>query len=318
MKKPLITVIIPSLNTASTIARAIKSIAAQSYENTEIICVDGGSTDGTVDIIRGFDPIISKLIVESDNGAAHALNKGVAQSTGELITFLNADDVKAENTFEKVVSCLNSSEDQFDCYSTGYIVKNLNGKTLYGTKSEHDQKFRLDNILFKQPAFNTYFFKRNMIEKVGNFAETSSFDETQSFANDRLWLAQAAIKNFKCKFIGMPLHIYYSHDASHTFSGKNELKIRRENIWISNFLESNVKVSKAELRTIQRYNFHSQLLLAYSHISRGDLMPAGLLIRKLFIATGYRFIPQATQSFIQEAVYRVKLRLVVLFFRLNA
>ena len=86
-----ITVITPCLNAAGTIEVALESVRAQGYEPLEHIVVDGGSTDGTVELLRRAENI--RWISEPDRGLAHALNKGIAMATGDVIGELNADDV---------------------------------------------------------------------------------------------------------------------------------------------------------------------------------------------------------------------------------
>ena len=86
---PLVTVITATLNSASTIAECINSVASQDYSNIEHIIIDGVSTDGTLEILRSFG---ADFISEQDSGIYHAFNKGIARSSGQIIHFLNADD----------------------------------------------------------------------------------------------------------------------------------------------------------------------------------------------------------------------------------
>jgi glycosyltransferase involved in cell wall biosynthesis len=98
MKISIITV---CLNSAETIEDTIKSILSQDYKDIEYIVVDGGSTDGTLEIIEKYNGQIHKCISEPDKGIYDAMNKGIKLSTGEIIATLNSDDVYAD---ENVVS----------------------------------------------------------------------------------------------------------------------------------------------------------------------------------------------------------------------
>jgi glycosyltransferase involved in cell wall biosynthesis len=89
---PLITVIIAVLNGADTIQRAIDSFTGQTYSNKEFIIIDGGSTDGTVEIIQKNSDKLTYWESKPDRGLGHAWNKAVAQSSGDWIYFLGADD----------------------------------------------------------------------------------------------------------------------------------------------------------------------------------------------------------------------------------
>ena len=92
MHLPLLSVITVCLNAELTLKRAIKSVESSSYPNLEYIIIDGGSTDGTLQIIDEFRNVITKVISEPDEGISDALNKGIARSTGEFHYLLHADD----------------------------------------------------------------------------------------------------------------------------------------------------------------------------------------------------------------------------------
>lgn len=84
-------------NAASTIERCIQSVINQQLPELEYIIIDGGSTDGTIEIINGYVNSISKIISEPDGGIYHAMNKGIALATGKIVGVLNADDCFAAN-----------------------------------------------------------------------------------------------------------------------------------------------------------------------------------------------------------------------------
>jgi glycosyltransferase involved in cell wall biosynthesis len=102
--QPLISVITVVLNRRELVANAIKSLLGQSYDNIEYIIIDGLSTDGTLDVIRGYDQNIDYWISEPDRGLYEAMNKGIQASTGEWILVLNSDDILLESNILKDVS----------------------------------------------------------------------------------------------------------------------------------------------------------------------------------------------------------------------
>lgn len=89
---PLVTIITVVFNGAKTVEQTIRSVLAQTYDNVEYIVVDGGSTDGTLEILRRYEHAIDYWVSEKDQGISDAFNKGIALSTGEYHTILNADD----------------------------------------------------------------------------------------------------------------------------------------------------------------------------------------------------------------------------------
>lgn len=89
---PLISVVIPVLNRVDCIARAIESVEAQSYKRVELIIIDGGSVDGTLDVLKKYDSVIDYWISEPDNGIYDALNKGISVASGDWINIQGSDD----------------------------------------------------------------------------------------------------------------------------------------------------------------------------------------------------------------------------------
>ncbi|MGQ0792583.1 MAG: glycosyltransferase family 2 protein [Deltaproteobacteria bacterium] len=92
MKISIITVV---RNNKNLIAGCIESVLAQTYSNIEYIVIDGGSTDGTLDVIKRYEPRISRWVSEPDRGIYDALNKGISMATGDVIGFLHSDDFYA-------------------------------------------------------------------------------------------------------------------------------------------------------------------------------------------------------------------------------
>src|SRR6186713_1273807 len=95
MKISIITV---CYNGAKTIGATIESVLSQTHPDLEYVIVDGGSTDGTVELVKRFGVKIDRFVSEKDRGLYDAMNKGWKQATGEVIGFLNADDVLASSS----------------------------------------------------------------------------------------------------------------------------------------------------------------------------------------------------------------------------
>lgn len=102
MKVSIITV---CYNSAETIEKTIQSVISQSYQDIEYIIIDGGSYDGTLDILTKYRSKLSKVVSESDDGIYDAMNKGIALATGDIIGILNSDDCYSNSdVIESIVS----------------------------------------------------------------------------------------------------------------------------------------------------------------------------------------------------------------------
>jgi len=165
MKVSIITV---SLNSAKTIEDCIQSVLNQSYKNIEYIIIDGGSTDGTLDIIKKYESKISFWISEKDYGIYHAMNKGINLATGKIIGIINSDDIYADNfVIENIVEFI-TKENVDSCYGNLIYVdrKNTNKIIRFWKAREYSR------IAFQKgwmPPHPTFFVKKEVYEKYGLF-----------------------------------------------------------------------------------------------------------------------------------------------------
>ena len=107
---PKISIISPSLNQGQFIEETILSVLSQNYPNLEYIIVDGGSNDNTLEILRKYSNQI-KWVSEKDSGQTNAINKGILMSTGDIVAYLNVDDLLLPNSLENVASTFNNHPD---------------------------------------------------------------------------------------------------------------------------------------------------------------------------------------------------------------
>jgi glycosyltransferase involved in cell wall biosynthesis len=105
---PLISIVMVTFNGDCYLKQAMESVLSQSYANVEVIVVDGGSTDGTLDIIQSFGDDVAYWQSEPDKGIYDAMNKGVGLASGDWVGFKNADDWYCDGAFEVLVNSINS------------------------------------------------------------------------------------------------------------------------------------------------------------------------------------------------------------------
>ncbi len=169
MSKPLtISIITVCYNSVKTIHETLQSVASQRYPHVEYILIDGGSTDGTLDVIHSFGEHIAQVVSEPDKGIYDAMNKGIALATGDIVGLLNADDLYAnEDVLTKVAQTF--LDQQLDaCYSDLiYFASHTPDKVLRYWRSN---AFRPG--LFAKgwcPAHPTFFVRRKLYERYGVF-----------------------------------------------------------------------------------------------------------------------------------------------------
>lgn len=165
MKVSLITV---TYNSATYLQDCIESVVGQQYHNLEHIIIDGGSTDGTVDIIKKYNDHITRWVSEKDNGMYDAINKGIALATGDIVGILNSDDMFASNdVIDAIVGCF--MEHKIDA---------VYGDLVYVNKTDTNKIVRLwKGFPYKRsrfrhgwmPAHPTFYLKRELIEEHGGY-----------------------------------------------------------------------------------------------------------------------------------------------------
>lgn len=159
---PKISIVTISYNSAKFIERTIQSVLSQTYSNTEYIIIDGGSTDGTKEIIEKYSSQLSYWCSEKDKGIYDAMNKGIKKATGEWINFMNSGDCfVSENVLANVMSA--SIEDDI-CVVYCDAIYN------YGS---HEEKFickRLKDITYKMVFCHQSCLIRTSIQKERMFS----------------------------------------------------------------------------------------------------------------------------------------------------
>ena len=158
-----VSIITVSFNSEKTIEQTIKSVINQTYKNIEYIIIDGGSTDGTIEIIKKYQDNISYWVSEPDEGIYDAMNKGLAKAKGDIIGIINSDDWYDENVFGNVVEhFLNSDCDVVH----GDIIRVYDDIDLFIRSKPLD----IENIWHKTVFYHpTMFVKKDIYDKLGFF-----------------------------------------------------------------------------------------------------------------------------------------------------
>jgi len=165
MKVSIITI---SFNTENTIGNTLKSVEGQSYKNIEHIIIDGGSKDNTLEICNSFSHI-SKIISEPDNGVYDAFNKGLELVTGDVVGFLNADDIfYNENSVQEIANIFLNNETDIVYGNLDYV--NKEGKVIRNWTSRPYEKGLVKKAWM--PAHPTFYCKKEVYDLLGGYNDS--------------------------------------------------------------------------------------------------------------------------------------------------
>lgn len=165
MKVSLITV---TFNSAIYLEECINSVMEQQSADIEHIIIDGGSTDGTLDIIKKYETHIAKWISEKDKGMYDAINKGLNLATGDIVGILNSDDIFASNdVIEAIVTCFNEYKLDAVYGDLEYVNKTNTNKVIRVWKGFSYKRFRFNYGWM--PAHPTFYLRRELIDEFGGY-----------------------------------------------------------------------------------------------------------------------------------------------------
>lgn len=172
-KPPLVSVITAVLNSEKYLEKSIKSVISQNYENIEYVIIDGGSNDGTLDIISKYKGKISFFVSEKDKGISDAFNKGIKNSKGKYVVFLGASDYfLSSDVISKMIEGVNPEKDMIICGGIERISEDGNSVLYINSPSTFNKR----TLLFKMPfPHQGIFMNRKYFEKYGLFDEKCKY-----------------------------------------------------------------------------------------------------------------------------------------------
>jgi len=209
---PKISIVTPSYNQVQFLEETILSVLNQNYPNLEYIIIDGGSTDGSVEIIKKYEKHLAYWVSEPDRGQSHAINKGFAMSSGSILAWLNSDDIYVGKALFEVGGIFSKSESLWVAGNC-YVIHTDGTANLGRGKPKGGYLSLFVNCQYSQPAV---FWKREIWEKVGKIDENLHF----SFDYD-LWLRFSNYQKFPY-WTDVYLASFRIHDQSKTSSQKEK------------------------------------------------------------------------------------------------
>jgi glycosyltransferase involved in cell wall biosynthesis len=256
---PKLSVIMVVRNAATSVGRALDSLAAQHYPKLEVIVWDGLSNDGTQEVLSRYSGFITTLVSEKDNGPPDACNRALAFVTGDYIGYLNADDEFEPGMLWAVAEAI-LQRPQTDVVSTGilYRLRNREGKGIVtGYYAGEDQlALTLENVLSGLPTFYlSRFIRRELALKVGGFNTDPAL---WYISNDREWMARLVLT--ACSNVVIPRALYGFNINTSSFSSnpENFTRIVDEHLLMADSLlkrEDLTQAQRAALRGWQMRQF---------------------------------------------------------------
>lgn len=227
IKNLKITVITPSLNQGHFIEQTIQSVLSQNYPDLEYIIIDGGSTDNTPDIIQKYKNKIT-YISEKDNGQTEAINKGLRMSSGDIITYLNSDDLYLPDTLTHINSFFKLNP--YAKWVTGdYIIIDEKNKKIQSFVVTYKRLLRFIPT-FTMLSFTNFVVQSSTFCRREVIDETGFFDVSLHYAMDYdYWLR--IIKQYPLYVINKPLSAFRIHKSSKS-SCKYQMQFK-EDLYIS-------------------------------------------------------------------------------------
>ncbi len=211
----LISIITPSLNRVGFIKTAIESVLNQDYTRFEHLIMDGGSTDGTLEVLKRFPHL--NVVCQPDTGIYDAINKGIGLAHGEVIGLLNTDDFYAENIFGTVANQFSEHPEMDALVGQATILqeKSKDGWEILTTLPSVLPGELLFRATQGSPVFNAWFFRKRLFEEIG------TFDARYKYVADRDFLIRMAFLARAYKNLDLLFYHYRMHAGSFTLSGQD-------------------------------------------------------------------------------------------------
>ena len=244
MEYPKISIVTPNYNKAHFLERTILSVLSQNYPNLEYVIIDGGSTDGSVDIIKKYADQLTYWVSEPDKGMYYAIKKGFEHTTGEIMAWLNSDDMYHPLSLFSVAQI---------------FVEHSEVLWLVGAQTHYDESHRTVAV-YESPYFNhihflmhryqwiqqeSTFWKRELYDKVGgikcDYRLAGDFDLWMRFSrHEKLYISNVLIGGFRHS------NNQLSDDLKHYINEVDEI-IAKE------------PITKEELKQIKKFHYRQKI-----------------------------------------------------------
>lgn len=266
MDNPLISVIIPTYNSAKWICDAVDSVINQTYKNIEIIVVDDGSTDNTASLLNNKYGNTILYIYQENSGPSKARNTGIVNAKGKYVQFLDADDILLPNKITLQVQCLESNPEYSAVYSDFEYLVEKGGLIVTVSSPKYFKESYATGDIFGRFLNGNFIVCHSLLLKLEDIKLVGLFNENLNACEDfDLWLRMAAHEH---KFFFLDNVLLQYRNTPDSLSSNNT-KLINGSIYavrnIRNYLKSKMSLTKAkdvEIKT-SLSTFHSHAAYSY-------------------------------------------------------
>ncbi len=231
---PKISIVTPSYNQAQYLEETIRSVLLQGYPNLEYIIIDGGSTDGSVEIIKKYAPWLTYWVSEPDRGQSHAINKGFEVCTGEIINWLNSDDFLLPGALNLVAKNSLKRTSEFFIIAGNALILTSEGRFIPRLHIREAQGWiRELGVRWEGGIQASWFFSKALYLALGGVNESLHYcmDIDLSFR----WVKQSP----EYLIEEQPLAVFREHEEAKTTKNKRQSLIERHKLYISAMNDEN-------------------------------------------------------------------------------
>lgn len=284
---PIISIVTPSFNQAAFLEETIRSVLLQGYPNLEYLIIDGGSTDGSVEIIHKYVPWLTYWVSEKDSGQSQAINKGFTRASGEIMAWINSDDRYAPDALFNVARAFLQTD---TLWVAGLVNKiDVHGRLIQPGKRQEE---KLENWYVGAPYLQPgLFWRRGMWQRAGGI------DEKLQYSFDYDLLMRFVHEQPFATWVEAHLADFREHPASKTC--KHALRFMPERQAIYH------RYPPKDIRLPGRFRIWKERRERKTRILMSLLgtIPAGQLLGRIFLATPWKF-------FTIDFLYWIKVRLL--------
>lgn len=261
MKPPFFSVITATLNRRDFLAEAIASVAAQDTGDCEHLILDGGSTDGTLEMLREHPRL--RVVSEPDRGMYDAWNRGLRLAQGEVVAFVNSDDIFLPGACEAVHNVFADPAVQVVTGGAEFFRSESGSRTVVRTYDRQDRlALNVRNVTFGVPVINARFFRRTFLAQIGEL------DLRYAVAADRELLLRAALQRPREIVLDRAVYGYREHADSQTIRAyvPATARFRQEHLDIAERYLEAPHVPAEDRETLRQWHAQESAMLFFGHL----------------------------------------------------